>query len=451
MAAWRKGGAVRVSEAMGEGSKERRTGGIVRRGVERQIEDRKLLERPDSAPEFLESDPWRVLRIQAEFVAGFDALATVGPAVTFFGSARVRPPDPMYDAARTLAAELARRGFAIITGGGPGTMEAANRGAREGRGLSVGLNIELPFEQGLNEFVNLGIEFHYFFVRKTMFVKYAEAFVIFPGGFGTMDELFEALTLIQTGKIVHFPVILFGSSYWAGLHDWIRDRVLAEGKISPDDLDLMVVTDDIQHAAAIAGRHRVHRQSGGTDQTRVGRARPDAPQIHRARCHDRRRYGLDRIHQLDERLLDERGERHPQDPLRSTSGGVCEELRRALGRRPRRGKRQVRPRRRSHRLPGEPGQGARLFCAGARAADGARDRPGDRARQTAHPRLFAGDHRRGNPGNPGRPGASTASRLQRRLRPHADGRGARPVAGGPPPPPARAGPPTRPPPPLPRL
>ena len=236
---------------MGEDSGERRTGGIVRRGVQRENEDRKLLERPEGAPEFLESDPWRVLRIQAEFVAGFDALATVGPAVTFFGSARVRPPDPMYDAARALAAELAQRGFAIITGGGPGTMEAANRGAREGRGLSVGLNIELPFEQGLNEYVNLGIEFHYFFVRKTMFVKYAEAFVIFPGGFGTMDELFEALTLIQTGKIVHFPVIMFGSEYWAGLQQWIRDRVLAEGKISREDLDLMVVTDDIQQAADI--------------------------------------------------------------------------------------------------------------------------------------------------------------------------------------------------------
>ena len=240
---------------MGEESSERRTGGIVRRGVERQIEDRKLLERPQLPPEFLESDPWRVLRIQAEFVAGFDALATLGPAVTFFGSARVRPPDPMYDAARALSAELARRGFAIITGGGPGTMEAANMGAREGRGLSVGLNIELPFEQGLNEYVNLGIEFHYFFVRKTMFVKYAEAFVIFPGGFGTMDELFEALTLIQTGKIVHFPVIMFGSDYWAGLHQWIRDRVLAEGKISPEDLDLMVVTDDIQHAADIVQQY----------------------------------------------------------------------------------------------------------------------------------------------------------------------------------------------------
>src|SRR6059058_2428349 len=240
---------------MGEESSERRTGGIVRRGVERQIEDRKLLERPEGAPEFLESDPWRVLRIQAEFVAGFDALATLGPAVTFFGSARVRPPDPMYDAARALSAELARRGFAVITGGGPGTMEAANRGAREGRGLSVGLNIELPFEQGLNEYVNLGIEFHYFFVRKTMFVKYAEAFVIFPGGFGTMDELFEALTLIQTGKIVHFPVILFGSDYWGGLQQWIQDVMLASEKIFPEDAGLLCLCDDPQHAADIVQQY----------------------------------------------------------------------------------------------------------------------------------------------------------------------------------------------------
>src|ERR1700693_1542786 len=261
---WRKRQRVRVSGAMAKEPGEQRTGGIARRGVQRENEDRKLLERPEVAPEFLESDPWRVLRIQAEFVAGFDALATVGPAGTFFGSARVRPPDPMYDAARALAAELARRGFAIITGGGPGTMEAANMGAREGRGLSVGLNIELPFEQGLNEYVNLGIEFHYFFVRKTMFVKYAEAFVIFPGGFGTMDELFEALTLIQTGKIVHFPVIMFGSAYWAGLQQWIRDRVLAEGKISAEDLDLMVVTDDIQEAADMVPRY--YQRKVGEDQ-----------------------------------------------------------------------------------------------------------------------------------------------------------------------------------------
>src|SRR6059058_1878319 len=236
---------------MGEESSERRTGGIVRRGVERQIEDRKLLERPQRPPEFLESDPWRVLRIQAEFVAGFDALATLGPAVTFFGSARVRPPDPMYDAARALSAELARRGFAVITGGGPGTMEAANRGAREGRGLSVGLNIELPFEQGLNEYVNLGIEFHYFFVRKTMFVKYAEAFVIFPGGFGTMDELFEALTLIQTKKVSHFPVILYDSKYWGGLINWIQDVMLASEKIFPEDAGLLCLCDDPQEICKI--------------------------------------------------------------------------------------------------------------------------------------------------------------------------------------------------------
>jgi uncharacterized protein (TIGR00730 family) len=228
----------------------RRAGRVLRRGADRQVEDRALLERAPQ-PEFLESDPWRVLRIQAEFVEGFDAMAAVGPAVTIFGSARVRPPDPMYEAARQLGAELARRGFAIITGGGPGLMEAANRGAREAGGLSVGCNIELPFEQAENPYIDLAIEFHYFFVRKTMFVKYAEAFVIFPGGFGTLDELFEALTLIQTGKIVHFPVVLFGSSYWQGLRDWIEERVLAEGKISPEDLDLMVVTDDVQHAAGV--------------------------------------------------------------------------------------------------------------------------------------------------------------------------------------------------------
>ncbi|HVH65267.1 MAG TPA: TIGR00730 family Rossman fold protein [Candidatus Acidoferrum sp.] len=233
---------------MPEEREGRRAGRVIRRGVEHATEDRALLERTP-LPEFLDSDPWRVLRIQGEFVEGFDALAAVGPAVTIFGSARVRQPDPMYDAARELAAELARRGFAIITGGGPGIMEAANRGAREGGGLSVGCNIELPFEQDLNEYVDLGIEFHYFFVRKTMFVKYAEAFIIFPGGFGTLDELFEALTLIQTGKIVHFPVVMFNSTYWAGLRQWIRDRVLAERKISAEDLDLLMVTDDIQEAA----------------------------------------------------------------------------------------------------------------------------------------------------------------------------------------------------------
>ena len=232
----------------------RRAGRVVRRGGGKVTEDRQFLERATALPEFLESDPWRVLRIQAEFVEGFDALAGIGPAVTIFGSARIREPDPMYAAARGLAAELGRRGFSIITRGGPGIMEAANRGAQEGGGLSVGCNIELPFEQGLNPYIDLGIEFRYFFVRKTMFVKYAEAFVIFPGGFGTLDELFEALTLIQTGKVVHFPVILFSSAYWQGLTGWIRERVLAEGKISSDDLDLMVVTDDIGHAADVVQR-----------------------------------------------------------------------------------------------------------------------------------------------------------------------------------------------------
>ena len=236
---------------MTEDEERHRAGRVVRRGGGKQTEDRQFLERGMVPPEFLESDPWRVLRIQAEFVEGFDALAAIGPAVTFFGSARVREPDPMYDAARKLAAELGRRGFAIITGGGPGIMEAANRGAQEGGGLSIGCNIELPFEQSLNAYVDLGIEFRYFFVRKTMFVKYAEAFVIFPGGFGTLDELFESLTLIQTGKVVHFPVILFSSAYWQGLTSWVRERVLAEGKISADDLNLMVVTDDIGHAADV--------------------------------------------------------------------------------------------------------------------------------------------------------------------------------------------------------
>ena len=255
---------------MADEREERRSGRVVRRGVERPTDDRALLERAP-LPEFLDSDPWRVLRIQAEFVEGFDALAAVGPAVTIFGSARVRQPDPMYDAARKLAAAVARRGFAVITGGGPGIMEAANRGAREGGGLSVGCNIELPFEQSLNEYVDLGIEFHYFFVRKTMFVKYAEAFVIFPGGFGTLDELFESLTLIQTGKIVHFPVIMFGSAYWSGLRQWIEDRVLAERKVSPEDLELMVVTDDIEHAAEVI---QEHYQRKLLDQRTKDRAEP---------------------------------------------------------------------------------------------------------------------------------------------------------------------------------
>src|SRR6478672_472848 len=181
-------------------------------------EDEQLLERPKA--EFLETDTWRALRILSEFVEGFDAMARVGPAVTIFGSARTRPDDPVYELTRGIARRLAEAGYAIITGGGPGAMEAANRGCREGGGLSVGCNIELPHEQSLNPYVDLGVEFHYFFARKVMFVKYADGFVIMPGGLGTLDELFESLTLIQTGKVQHFPVVLVGRAYWTGLLDW---------------------------------------------------------------------------------------------------------------------------------------------------------------------------------------------------------------------------------------
>jgi uncharacterized protein (TIGR00730 family) len=212
--------------------------------------DEKLLRRA-TRPAFLDTDPWRVLRIQSEFVDGFDALAAVGPAVTVFGSARTRPEDPFYELARDIGRRLAEEGFAVITGGGPGTMEAANRGCQEGGGLSIGCNIELPHEQSLNAYVDLGIEFSYFFARKTMFVKYADGFVILPGGFGTLDELFEALTLIQTGKVRHFPVVLVGSRYWAGLLAWMRDVQLSAGAITAADLDLLKVTDDAAEVASI--------------------------------------------------------------------------------------------------------------------------------------------------------------------------------------------------------
>ncbi|HEX8271547.1 MAG TPA: TIGR00730 family Rossman fold protein [Longimicrobiaceae bacterium] len=218
-------------------------------------EDERLLESPATSPaqaaDFLHSDPWRVFRIMGEFVEGFDTLANVGRAVTIFGSARVKPDDPQYHAARETARLLGEAGFSVITGGGPGIMEAANRGAKEAGAPSIGCNIELPFEQGINAYVDLPINFRYFFVRKTMFVKYAEAFVIFPGGFGTMDELFEALTLIQTGKVRDFPVILFGSAFWKGLLDWLRATMLAERKISPADLDLLVVTDSPEEAVRV--------------------------------------------------------------------------------------------------------------------------------------------------------------------------------------------------------
>ncbi|MCW2769864.1 MAG: family Rossman fold protein [Aeromicrobium sp.] len=200
--------------------------------------------------DWVHTDPWRVLRIQAEFIEGFGALAELGPAVSVFGSARTRPDDPMYDNARLIAEKLCAAGYAVITGGGPGAMEAANRGASECGGVSVGLGIELPHEQGMNEWVDLGVNFRYFFVRKTMFVKYAQGFIVLPGGFGTMDELFEALTLTQTGKVTSFPIVLFGTEYWSGLIDWLRDSMLADGKVSESDIDMLHLTDDVDEAVS---------------------------------------------------------------------------------------------------------------------------------------------------------------------------------------------------------
>ena len=230
-------------------------------GEATMTEDRKLLERPKrrERPEFLETDTWRTLRIMSEFVEGFDALAEIGPAITIFGSARVTEGDPAYSMAREIGRLLALEGYAVITGGGPGVMEAANRGCQEGGGLSVGCNIELPHEQSINDYVDLGVEFRYFFARKTMFVKYADAFVILPGGYGTMDELFEALTLIQTGKIRHFPVVLVGTAFFAGFVEWIKAKLLGEGMISPGDIDLIQLTDDPKRVVEIirsAGRRR---------------------------------------------------------------------------------------------------------------------------------------------------------------------------------------------------
>jgi uncharacterized protein (TIGR00730 family) len=243
-------------------------------------EDESLL-KPTLRPEFLNTDPWRSLRILSEFVEGFDALATVGPAVSVFGSARTPRSHPSYKSARRLGAGLAKAGYAVITGGGPGIMEAANRGCHEAGGLSIGCNIELPMEQGLNQYVDLGVEFRYFFVRKTMFVKYADAFIIYPGGFGTLDELFEALTLIQTRKIRDFPVILIGSDYWGGLIEWVRGTLLAQAAITPEDVDLLRITDDPDEACRIvdayAKQHRDEADETAADTKPIERDDVDQP------------------------------------------------------------------------------------------------------------------------------------------------------------------------------
>ncbi len=228
--------------------------------------DQRLLDRRGPT-DWVHTDPWRVLRIQSEFVEGFGTLSELPRAVSVFGSARTPADHPHYASGIAIGAALAEAGYAVITGGGPGAMEAANRGACEAGGLSVGLGIELPFEQELNEWVDVGITFRYFFVRKTMFVKYAQAFVILPGGFGTLDELFEALTLVQTRKVTRFPVILFGTEYWSGLVEWIRTTMAPAGTIGQGDLDLLTVTDDVDEVvaairAADAGRERVDGAPG---------------------------------------------------------------------------------------------------------------------------------------------------------------------------------------------
>ncbi|MGZ8458488.1 MAG: LOG family protein [Gemmatirosa sp.] len=227
-------------------------------------EDEKLLALPDGRVQpfdFSRTDTWRVMRIMSEFIEGFDTLSKVRRGVTIFGSARTGPEDPQYHAAAEVGRLLAEAGFDVITGAGPGIMEAGNKGARAGGGHSVGCNIELPFEQGSNPYVDTLVNFRYFFVRKTMFIKYSVAFIIFPGGFGTLDELFEAVTLIQTGKMYQFPVILFGRHYWAGLVRWLQTRVLQEGKISPGDLDLMLLTDDPREAVeAVVAAYGAQRQ-----------------------------------------------------------------------------------------------------------------------------------------------------------------------------------------------
>ncbi|MCI1642150.1 MAG: TIGR00730 family Rossman fold protein [Actinomyces sp.] len=243
-----------MSGANGNGS--RRTymrGPVLLRGpkIPARTSDGSLLMEQESV-DWLHEDPWRVLRIQAEFIEGFGALAEVGPAISVFGSARVPRESPEWEAAVHIGGEIARAGCAVITGGGPGIMEAANKGAWDAGGTSVGLGIELPREQGMNPWVNIGINFRYFFARKMMFVKYSRGFIVAPGGFGTMDELFEALTLVQTNKIAGFPIVLLGREYWGGLLDWLRGTMASKAMISPGDTSLMSVVDDPDEAVALA-------------------------------------------------------------------------------------------------------------------------------------------------------------------------------------------------------
>ncbi|QNP65149.1 TIGR00730 family Rossman fold protein [Streptomyces genisteinicus] len=231
---------------------EQRLGPVLRRREQVQpgTTDQRLLD-SEGDSQWVHTDPWRVMRIQSEFVEGFGALAELPSAISVFGSARTQPGSDEYETGVRLGRALVDAGFAVITGGGPGAMEAANKGARDAKGISVGLGIELPFEQGINQHVDIGVNFRYFFVRKTMFVKYAQGFVVLPGGLGTLDELFEALTLVQTRKVTRFPIVLFGTAYWSGLVEWLRDTVVAQGKASEHDLLLFHVTDDVEEAVAL--------------------------------------------------------------------------------------------------------------------------------------------------------------------------------------------------------
>lgn len=224
---------------------------LLRRGqIPEQTTDQRLLAK-DGDADWVHGDPWRVMRIQSEFVEGFGALAELGPAMSVFGSARTKPGHPDYELAVEVGERLVGKGYAVITGGGPGIMEAANKGASEAGGVSVGLGIELPFEQGMNQWVDLGVNFRYFFARKTMFVKYASGFVVLPGGFGTFDELFEALTLVQTHKVTEFSIVLVGSDYWTPMMEWLRGPVLERGMISAADLDLVKIVDTAEEAVEI--------------------------------------------------------------------------------------------------------------------------------------------------------------------------------------------------------
>ena len=257
----------------------------MRRGAfEHSTTDQRLLDCRGPS-EWVQTERWRVMRIQTEFVEGFGALAELGPAISVFGSARTRPDDPAYALAERLGRALTEAGFAVVTGGGPGVMEAANKGACESGGVSVGLGIELPFESGLNPYVDIGINFRYFFARKTMFVKYAQGFVVLPGGFGTFDELFESLTLVQTHKVTGFPIVLLGVDYWQGLLDWLHHTVVARGNINAPDLDLVRLVDDpgeavrvvLERGAELAAEEQAAVQANAAAEQAAARASSRRP------------------------------------------------------------------------------------------------------------------------------------------------------------------------------